>query len=660
MDVANQFHRDGEARTTIAETVRYLVNRKNWPEDEEGGSPADVEFIGWPPDLFAVCSALLRSSAAYLTLVDNWPPDVLFIGKKNFVFRESDDSYVEIENFNRENHLKNVNLEQNAMRNIATVAAWRQLIRNVSISWATWLDKLSIPWEAEKGVPSNFIEQKAKRGDYCIPDEVIAAWESVRQAGSHCLRDISVAELRELTHSLIFLVAVSDEVSEGAGIRASPQSETGYKYSMIEKLFRLARLEQTEIAPDADKRTLSSISNSATLCRSVNARKMIVLPKMKTPQAGVSVRGLTFHLSAIRSNEVRPSWRKISLAGNAELQDSLTLLLIPYPWKVFPSQFSPLKESDFPRHYRQLKPTNRRFFKYSPTHTELSEKHLVDILRVANDEVGRIDGVVFPEMALPAAQLDTLTTKVFGSPFLNEEELARFLVAGVVDNGNPFESEKRYSRNYAAFRALIRKEKTRHPLVESAIQHKHHRWHLDQRQIKQYSLGSKLSVDYTWVEHIEVPTRRIHFFMVDERILVTSLICEDLAQADPIGDVIRAIGPNLVICLLADGPQINSRWSARYATGLADDPGCSVLTLSSMGMVNSSMPESSDTMRRQGVIGQWKDPTSQNQELILPDGASGLVACLSLSEGSSHSLDGRMFERKTITPVLAGTHPIYV
>ena len=41
----------------------------------------------------------------------------------------------------------------------------------------------------------------------------------------------------------------------------------------------------------------------------------------------------------------------------------------------------------------------------------------------------------------------------------------------------------------------------------------------------------------------------------------------------------HAIGPNLVFTLLMNGPQLKTRWPARYAKILADDPGSSVLSI---------------------------------------------------------------------------------
>jgi hypothetical protein len=60
---------------------------------------------------------------------------------------------------------------------------------------------------------------------------------------------------------------------------------------------------------------------------------------------------------------------------------------------------------------------------------------------------------------------------------------------------------------------------------------------------------------------------------------LTTLICEDLAWNDSCQELVHAIGPNLVFTLLMNGPQLKTRWPARYAKILADDPGSSVLSI---------------------------------------------------------------------------------
>ena len=129
-----------------------------------------------------------------------------------------------------------------------------------------------------------------------------------------------------------------------------------------------------------------------------------------------------------------------------------------------------------------------------------------------------------------------------------------------------------------------------------------------------------------------------------------------LARQDPVGDLIRAVGPNLVVALLMDGPQLASRWPARYATVLADDPGCSVLTLSSLGMVLLSKPFEKSASR---VVGLWKDYSSPKAvEIDLPSGKSGVVLSLTRQLREEFSADGRSDDNATAYLTLTGMHPI--
>ena len=112
-------------------------------------------------------------------------------------------------------------------------------------------------------------------------------------------------------------------------------------------------------------------------------------------------------------------------------------------------------------------------------------------------------------------------------------------------------------------------------------QNKHHRWSLDASQIYQYHLAGALHPHVRWWEAMEVPARSLQFVSVGEEITIVSLVCEDLAETDQLADVIRSVGPTVVFAVLLDGPQLASRWAARYASVLADDPGSVVLTLTS-------------------------------------------------------------------------------
>src|SRR5262249_52446694 len=145
-----------------------------------------------------------------------------------------------------------------------------------------------------------------------------------------------------------------------------------------------------------------------------------------------------------------------------------------------------------------------------------------------------IHGVVLPEAALSPSEYNRLSKWVTAKN--------SFLVAGV---GVPSVSGKKQSQNTVRFNL---------PFMETITQDKHHRWRLDKSQIRQYGLGHRLNPEKIWWEHINLQNRRLNFFSISEWLVMAALICEDLARPDPVGDLVRAIGPNLVIALLMDGP----------------------------------------------------------------------------------------------------------
>jgi hypothetical protein len=169
-------------------------------------------------------------------------------------------------------------------------------------------------------------------------------------------------------------------------------------------------------------------------------------------------------------------------------------------------------------------------------------------------------------------------------------------------------------------------------------QSKHHRWSLDEAQIDQYHLGGALHPHIRWWEAMEVPRRSIQIVEVGEGATVVALVCEDLAQIDDVADVLRSVGPMTVVTPLLDGPQLNSRWAARYASVLADDPGSTVLTLTSYGMAQRSRPAG---MNASPVIALWKDPGRGIREIPLEPGAHGVLISASADRATRRSSDGR-------------------
>jgi hypothetical protein len=115
-------------------------------------------------------------------------------------------------------------------------------------------------------------------------------------------------------------------------------------------------------------------------------------------------------------------------------------------------------------------------------------------------------------------------------------------------------------------------------------------------------------------------------------------VCEDLAQIDDVAEVIRSVGPTVVITPLLDGPQLPSRWAARYGSVLADDPGSTILTLTSFGMVQRSRPNGRDVAP---VVALCKDPVRGTREIRLEGGAQGILLTLCGDYTTRRSADGR-------------------
>jgi hypothetical protein len=252
------------------------------------------------------------------------------------------------------------------------------------------------------------------------------------------------------------------------------------------------------------------------------------------------------------------------------------------------------------------------------------------LLRQAEDECGRISMVVLPELALSGSEAAALRR------LLTQRDCG--LVAGVGEAGRSGKS-----RGSNRVQLYV-------PGLEPLDQAKHHRWKLDRAQVIQYSLGNSLHHERSWWEHIDVANRRLSFVRLTPWLSLCVLICEDLARPDPAGDVVRAMGPNLVISLLMDGPQLIGRWASRYATILADDPGSSVLTVTSLGMSELSRPVSGPSRER--VIALWKEEGASPVEIELPPGCHAAVLSVSMKGCLDWAADGR--NRDASVPSLTG------
>lgn len=258
-------------------------------------------------------------------------------------------------------------------------------------------------------------------------------------------------------------------------------------------------------------------------------------------------------------------------------------------------------------------------------------KKLID---AAQTDIEKIHGVLFPEVALTYPLFNRLAQELMHNfPHLE------FIVSGSTSNCALEEGNVVLSATFLNIPTKTQDEKERKRAAVITSRWKHHRWRLDEPQISTYALGAQLQPQVHWWEAIPLKERELHVNVFRTSSAYTTLICEDLARSDPCHGVLRDLGPNLVFVMLMDGPQLKDRWSARYSTTLADDPGSSVLTYTSLGLIERSNMVGHFGESR--VIALWKDDTGKTREIPCPKGAHGVVITLSGYPVTEVTLDGR-------------------
>lgn len=528
-----------------------------------------------------------------------------------------------------------------------------------------------------------------KEYESSIPVFLRACWEAFTQLcyNEHTTWDISMLLCNgdiagapeesgpDLLHrwlasvALLSMHAIADETCVGWGVIGTqaltlcfPDSATLQKLASVIEANPTGVKEWASLFHDTFTKSDAKITKSAAQLWSENERlhkdgtlatinpyRGRVLPKRHTPDVGITLRSissnLAFHRSAIEvvwnpQPEVRsPLANRMAIREGTE-PPPMTILLLPLPLEIKSSSFS---EWEGEKPVDALSPYG--FFRYHMAHDEREamEKIVASTLLNAQKEVGAVDMVVLPESSVD----QKLLWRVEQHLAMGQEEArdpVSFYVAGVAKDatGKSFPQD-----NCVYFKSLQRSEAQaffgRDGDLEKEnikfFQHKHHRWQLNQSQLKQYGLTHCLPKEKgKWWEAINVGKRRVSFINIGERLTVCPLICEDLARQDPIADLIRHVGPSLVVTILMDGPQLKDRWSSRYAGILSEDPGSAVIALSSYGMVRRwSTPYRSLSQ----IVALWNDQYGA-RELELEQGASGILLSVRVNEEREPIADGRL------------------
>ena len=468
-------------------------------------------------------------------------------------------------------------------------ASWSDAIGQAARRWSAW----------------------AEDRDGALPELVAEEWGIFRERAGIPLEQLADGRDWRVCEALVTLHAIADEACAGLFAALDRSDGDGCIYR-------------------ARGRELLARSGSLARLRSPFVR---VLPKIRTPPTG---RASFSRYACVSRSGLKTRWHKLPARhrGTDPRAEHAELLLLPWPLRVKESDFRAVEGS-----VQRLAKEPFGFFEFAPEeHLDLD---LVDrMLLSARAEVGSVDVVLLPESAIEEGELDALES-------LLDRHGVSYLQAGLRSR-RP--GGLRSNQMHIGVNPRLEKGG---PLASSPCgqwfhvrQNKHHRWSLDERQVYQYHLGGALHPHIRWWEAIDVPRRSVQVVEVGEGITIVSLVCEDLAQNDDVADLIRSIGPTIVSTALLDGPQLTSRWSARYASVLADDPGSAVMTLTSFGMAQRSRPSGLDSSP---VIALWKDPHQGTREISLEPGAQGVLLTVCGARATRRTADGRW-------PVESGTH----
>ena len=426
------------------------------------------------------------------------------------------------------------------------------------------------------------------------PELVQQLWGTLTKHLDTPLADVAAGRPWEVCEAALALHAIADEASAGcAGPLAPPHADPVHSARAREMLVR-----------------------TGTMARFPEDR-MVHVPKIRTTPVGITHRSLSRYTSTTNGG-IPVVWHRapIRRQGTAPTARQANVLLLPWPLRIRESDFVPV-----PGSVRRPEREPFGFFHYAPS--QPLDVELVDrLLTSARDEVDGVDVVVLPEGGLNEEEVVALETVL-------ARHQVSMLVSGIREKPP---APDRFPGNSVHVGVRVGEEWSHHR------QSKHHRWFLDGAQIEQYNIAGALHPTVKWWEAMDIPKRSVHILELGAGVTVAAVVCEDLARLDGVSELLRSVGPTLVVTLLLDGPQLGTRWTARYASVLADDPGSSVLTLTAYGMVARSRPHG---VAPSNVVALWKDPVRGLREIPLEGGSQGVLLKTMLGRSARYAADGR-------------------
>lgn len=501
---------------------------------------------------------------------------------------------------------------------------WHDNLREAANQWHKWV--LGI-----KGADPFFLKKVVSKinelSDITIEDVILLVEEN-SSAGNNENTKFDTKSVWDICEAVLTLHVLADEACAGFGIPgldAPINGEESLWYSHQKSMYALAN-------------TLLTCTGSLSLLPTHQIR---VLPKLTKPKVGLTLRSLSRNVTA-HQTEIDVLWR--TMPWNNFDENTINILIVPWPKNFKPTWFRPSNYTS-----NRSSAESARYFNFNIPDDEeyFPPNKLEDLLQISKQTVGRIRMVVFPELSLTKKNLEKLLKKL---DLAQDRKDIPMVIAGIRGENS---ANNELGENSVVLSTFFTGK------WYQMEQHKHHRWKLDEQQIQQYNIGSVLSGNRDWWESIKISRRQLSVLTPNNWLTLCPLICEDLARLEPVSEVIRGIGPTMLIALLLDGPQLKDRWPGRYASVMADDPGSSVLTVSALGFTKRSLPpQNIQENTTSHKIALWKDPIHGWEEITIKDNADAVVLTVAAHWGSKISTDGRIDDKSSATFVFQGVHSI--
>lgn len=549
----------------------------------------------WPPDAFAYAGKLLDLSGAY----HHVSPETSAPGRSQ------------------------------PRRRLTVSQAERDEAERVGKAWATALRK-RVRAKRQVEVPQ-------------APAEVAALWSVLRREASADIFCESEFDAMPPTwwRPALSLLMIADEAAQDLGFDALARPLASEPRSALELIMDVVLfLPQTERRSRAD---------NLYSCSFANQNVVGVLPKSRTPVVGCTLRSLSHNLALVPpGGEVRVRW--LSPQGADAVPDPdrpLKVLVIPFPYCIPAHCFEPVDVASV-----DAAATQWGWFHISPRW--LGPRRRRDAVRRAAEfadfvvglveEAGR-DGPPVGAVVLPEAALDETFFATLFDAVLRRCPMIELLVSGSTE---ALDGKRLRNGNFVAQAVFFAQDGRRQGV--RTYREKHHRWRLDRSQIETYGLSDRLNPGTLWWEGIDITSRSLDMVSFRPGATMTTLICEDLARVDPCQGAVRAVGPTLLFALLMDGSQLAVRWPGRYATVLAEDPGCSVLTVSSLGLINRT--RLANGSRPPWSVALWRDDASGPAEIVMRPGHHAVSFVVRPEWRTECTLDGRQDRNQALAWLL--------